>query len=360
MKHGPRIRHRAWWLALVAVVFAWPITGASYAKDNGPRPLTSGKGSDNGPVYSPNGESIAFFSFVDDLNIDLFVMDANGGHEKRLTANGLEKLGTPVWSPDGAKIAFTQLVPNDVSCCDYEIFAVNADGSGLMNVTNTPVRYDGQPSFDGQPTWSPDGTQIAFSSDRDQDFGLDIILMDADGSDQVNLTPSSNAHNLQPMWSGTKIAFTRALAAAPNPEDIYVMNSDGSDVVQLSNGSRDSAPVWSPNGLQIAFVSARNGISFHLFVMNGDGSGEIDVSQASANDPTWSPDSARLGYWSGEPGEVVVVDSDGSDPINVTGHPAFDAAPSWSPHGTSIAFVSNRLCMGGACPFHIWEVDAPN
>src|SRR5438270_323940 len=127
----------------------------------------------------------------------------------------------PAWSPDGSKIAFTRYGAND-----SDIYVMHADGSGIVQLTNTPGNDD-------QPAWSPDGSKIAFSSTRDGNH--EIYVMNAtDGSGLVRLTNDALWDD-HPAWSpdGSKIAFSKYSA-------IYVMNAtDGSGLVRLTTGWAD-------------------------------------------------------------------------------------------------------------------------
>ncbi|MFN8375598.1 MAG: hypothetical protein U0694_22325, partial [Anaerolineae bacterium] len=168
------------------------------------------------------------------------------------------------------------------------------NGSQPHNISNAPD------SWEREPDWSPLGDRIAFSSDRG---GLmQIWVMNSDGSDPLNLSTQSG-HFGQPAWSpdGTRIAYTRCVAPAAcdyeetagteDNWDIWVMNADGSNPVQLTdNPTNDIAPAWSPDGTRIAFVAYRDG-NAEIYVMNADGSGQVNVSHNPAEDygPAWRP-----------------------------------------------------------------------
>ena len=130
----------------------------------------------------------------------------------------------PSWSPDGTKIAFESGIDDVVY--NYEIYVMNADGSNQTNLTNNS-------SQDKYPTWSPDGSKIAFYSMRDGND--EIYVMNADGSNQTRLTNNSDSDKY-PLWSpdGSKIAFLKVMY--PN-WDIYVMNADGSNQTRLTYSS---------------------------------------------------------------------------------------------------------------------------
>lgn len=137
--------------------------------------------------------------------------------------------------------------------------------------------------------------------------------------------------------------------AKESPEDkwaIYRMRADGSDPVRLTHSdANDTAPVSSPDGRRIAFVSDRDG-NREVYVMSADGADQQNLTRHPAEDwtPTWSPDGKRLAFASFRDGnwELYVMDADGGNVRRLTRHSAADYSPSWSPDGSRLAFVSDR------------------
>ena len=185
--------------------------------------------------------------------------------------------------------------------------------------------------------------RILFSSDRDGDY--DIYVMNTDGSDVTRLTDNSASSVTVPRWSpdGRRILFD---SDRDGDYDIYVMNADGSGITRLTDNSNwDRDPSWSPDGRRITFMSDRDG-DRDIFVMNADGSGVIRLTHSSASDsnPSWSPDGQRIAFNSDRDGDhdIYVMDADGSGITRLTNSSADDADPIWSPDGRRIAFNSDR------------------
>lgn len=158
---------------------------------------------------------------------------------------------------------------------------MSPDGSGVTQLTDEPgAQFD--------PSWSPDGSMIAFVSVRDSRGVFccgEIFVMNADGSGLTNVTNTEDADDFDPAWSpdGTRIAFA---SFGPESKDIYVMTPDGTGLTRLTGGpGNDFMPAWSPDGSKIAFVSDRDG-GQDIFVMNADGTGVTqltDTQQLEAN-----------------------------------------------------------------------------
>ena len=204
--------------------------------------LTNDPNNDSSPSWSPDGKHIVFSSDRDndrDHNIEIYMMDADGGNQQRLT-NNLTEDQYPSWSPDGKRIAFSARreghVENNFGIT-YEIYVMDADGGNEQRLTENR-------NNDWDPVWSPDGKRIAFIADRKGDLvQFDIYVMDADGGNQQKLV-NNRGWDSSPSWSpnGERIAFT---SERDGNYEIYVMDADGGNQQNLTNNPRsDANPAW--------------------------------------------------------------------------------------------------------------------
>ena len=290
---------------------------------------------------------IAFMSNrIDWRNGDIYLMNPDGKQIRQLTEQaGFDE--EPAWSPDGKKIAFVSYrdlepIPKG-GIWRGEIYVMNADGSNPINLTRSVERADGTSS------WSPDGQQIAFTSaelfNEDILANSDIFVMDADGGNPRNLT-NHEALDQTPDWSSDRMRIAFSSDRDRNWE-IYVMNPDGANPINLTNHpARDGRPDWSPDGNQIAFTSDRDG-NLEIYVMNPDGANPINLTNHPARDgrPDWSPDGNQIAFTSDRDGnlEIYVMNPDGANPINLTQHPDWDRNPSWGPAPTLGVPSNERL-----------------
>jgi dipeptidyl aminopeptidase/acylaminoacyl peptidase len=226
-----------------------------------------------------------------------------------------------------------------------DIYLANTDGSSPFNITKG--RLSGISAF----AWSPDGSQLVISADR----GSNLYIVSADGNNLRSLTHNAGfAITQTPSWSpdGTKIAY---VGNAEQNYDVFLVNVDGSGVSRLTNTRgiyRDLA--WSPDGTRIAYASGADFFNVHIFVMRADGALPVQVSAGGGSDtaPAWSPDGARIAYQNDfqfGPPEVFSVNADGTGQMRLTNNFASDRHPTWSPDGAWIAFASNRdsITSGG-------------
>jgi dipeptidyl aminopeptidase/acylaminoacyl peptidase len=272
-----------------------------------------------------NGK-IAFYTQRDNLpNIEIYSMNPDGSGQVNLTRTPFEDFG-PEWSPDGSKIAF--LTERDDTVNNRaEIYTMNPDGSGQLRITETP-------GHENNVTWSPDGTRMAFYRDGD------IHVMNATGSGDTVLLGGPTEDSM-PAWSpdGSKIAF---VSTRDGNAEIYVMNSDGTNLVRLTNHpATDLFPDWSPDGSRIAFETTRDALccfDFNIYAMRADGSEQRPLTTPGPRGddlgPAWSPDGTKIAF-SSQGGEINrdihVMNADGSDPVNIAQDPSVADGPSWQP-----------------------------
>jgi tol-pal system beta propeller repeat protein TolB len=240
-----------------------------------PRQLTDNAHSGENPVFSPDGARIAFESlrkYRGMVNQDVYITSDPTGKTVNLTRSRLINESYPAWSPDGTKIAF--------AASGGDIWVINSDGTGRINLTDDPAH-------DTMPAWSPDGSRIAFVR-VDPEGEWEIFVMNADGSGQEQLTYSPRfCHNYEPDWSpdGTRLAVTFQCAGTFN---VYTVNVGGSGVEQLTTGGALD-PAWSPDGTKIAFKRAQEGY-YDLFSMNVDGTNVQNLTNTPGVDeetPSW-------------------------------------------------------------------------
>jgi hypothetical protein len=219
--------------------------------------------------WSPDGSQIVFVSNRDG-NFEIYVMDADGTNQTRLT-NDAASDDRATWSPDGSQIAFESNRDGN-----FEIYVMDADGTNQARLTNDPAA-------DSAAAWSPDGSQIAFRSTRDGNN--EIYLMNADGSNQINLTIDP-AVDEAPAWGAVMTAAadnaTPVLVSASSPQ------STGSDLFQVEGQTLDLVFSESLGG-SISEVNLELALIFGGGASDGDnlptlGTGANPVSLVTTNE----------------------------------------------------------------------------
>ncbi len=320
----------------------------------------------------------------------------------------------PQWSPDGSKLVFNssrKLDGTDASNPAFNIWRMNADGTGLAPLTRaTAARADS-----AQAQWSPDGTKAVFVSRRNLD-GTDapntnstynIWRVNADGTGLMPLTnlTAARADSTGPQWSpdGTKVVFmsSRRLDAsdAPNANftyNIWRVSADGTGLTPLTNltaaRADSAAPQWSPDGSKVVFDSSRRldgtdapntNFTYNIWRVGADGTGltpltNLTAAQADSAGPQWSPDGSKVVFDSSRrldgtdapnanlTSNIWLMNADGTGLASLTTATALGVVsfePRWSPDGSKVVFRSTRQLDGTDArnpnlTYNIWRVNA--
>jgi Tol biopolymer transport system component len=327
-------------LVLVAAVIAFWATGA-LRRDRDRVPATEPTGRivflQEAPEAGTSGASGGFHP-----EYQLFAMNVDGTEVVQLTdlsaafPAGIEG---PEWSPDGSRIAFD----GEADDGHTHIFAVNADGTGLTQIT----------SGDGDEidaTWSPDGTQLAVERQRSPSEPTGIAIVDVATGELRMITENPiGGYDAFPAWSpdGTRIAFARSPGDQQYPSSaVFVVDVDGRGLQRVTpRGLNAYRPAWSPDGTQIIFNTNDTPERIQdaeIYIVASDGSGLRRLTHeenASAFRPTWSPDGewilfTRFAF----PGQltksfdIYVMRPDGTDLRPVTSTPdVAENAGDWRP-----------------------------
>ena len=233
------------------------------ADGSGRRQLTNFPSTAYYPSLSPDGQTV-YFSSNQSGTFEIYSIDITGNGLQRLT-NGIGSLYAPELSPDGSKIIFTNH--------GNGIWVMNADGSDPHAITFKD---------DIDPTWSPDGSMIAFASNRSGTRQL--YVASANGNKVEQVTDLNNMGG-RSTWSpdGKHLAFYRGPAG---DRDIYVININGGGLDRLTNGGDNLGPSWSPNGEWIAFTSFRDGNN-EIYIVRPNGNRETRLTNNFISD--WQP-----------------------------------------------------------------------
>lgn len=227
----------------------------------------------------------------------------------------------------------------------HALYTANANGRGRRALLEDPAV-----SFWG-PAWSPDGTQVVFSKAVPAIVSpgsnpAELYIANSDGTNLRQLTDNGR-NNYLPAWApdGRRIAYISGGQGGLSSHEVYVINADGSGDTRLTdNAVQEYGVAWSPDSQAIAFGTQREG-AWRIYTMRPDGSEQRSLpTPAEGNSPSWSPDGKTITFMSESSGnaDIFVMDADGANQRLLIGGEAWDYLPRWSPDGSRIAFASTR------------------
>jgi uncharacterized repeat protein (TIGR01451 family) len=277
--------------------------------------------------YSADGKRIVFSSNRDAATTDIYTMNTDGTGLTRITTDAAPDV-QPTFSPDGTKIAFTRQFAGPPA--NWDIFVKNADGTGAeTNLTNTPT------TFDGYPSWAPNNSKIAFATNRVGNQ-FDIWTMNPNGTSPA-VVLSLASQEIYPDYSpdATRIAAQTNFGGNNN---IFTMTTAGTGVVALtSNGASDAIPFYSPDGTKVGFTSNRAGNN-NLYTVNAAGPAEAGLQQWTSN----AANEVGFDWQPVFPADLATSKSDTPDP---------------APVGSNVTYTLRLEHQGGGDATGVYLVD---
>ncbi len=271
-------------------------------------------------------------------NYEIYTMNADGTGTTRLTFITSATDDEPSFDASGNKILFTSNRNNSRD----EIYVMNANGAGVTRLTNIA-------GGNNDAVFNPAGTKIAFTSRR-FDNNQNLFVMDADGSNQIRLTSFTStgtfANNPSFNNDGTRIVFESQRGVIGNSQwDIFTINPDGTGETRLTTATQpDHQPSFSRDGSKIVFTSERDG-NYEIYIMNSDGTNQTRLTNTPEHefDPVFSPDGMRIAFSKSGTGGVYVMNVDGSGTTLLTST-TFDTHPSFAPQPDGDADGVGNAC----------------
>jgi Tol biopolymer transport system component len=216
-----------------------------------------------------------------------------------------------------------------------DIYTLSTDGTIVNRLTTDSA-------VDNEPRWSPDQKKIVFVREKSSVLES-VFVMDANGSNAIELTPGENAFD--PRWlPNGKIVYASGVGSA---SEIYMMNADGSNKTRLTTDAiGDICPEVSPDGLTIAYMKNISG-THQIYFMSPGGTNQralIGSGGVAIGSLAFSKDSTQLAYVTSRDGnkEVYLINTDGTNERRLTNNSADDFSVNWSPDGSKLLFASLR------------------
>jgi TolB protein len=323
---------------------------AAAAQDHGKAPdKHQGEGAFIMPAWSPVGDKIAFV-YDAKGNTEVFVVNADSTNPVNVSNSpAMDRM--PVWRPDGKALAFMSNRNGSMDIC-----TVDSDGQNLECVTAESKKTEGRRWDDRFPVWSPDGATIAYCSYRD---GYpQVWFMDANGANPRLFVTGTK------MKEEEKQEFTKADSCYPNYSangrtmafssrgDIYTMDLKTGRTKNVTaplirgNMVDDTMPVWAPRGNRLAFIGRYEAFNTEIYTISSAGKQVRRVTDNLHEDflPTWRPDGKGLifsAYVRGRAPELFVANPMGPEEpaIRLTDNFDIEMYPAFSPDGEQIVFV---------------------
>ncbi len=373
-----------------------------------PLRLTTDPGRDMSPAWSPDGRYIAFMRGTGERK-GFYIVPSLGGAERKLTdAYGWQQRGVMnqdvAWSPDGRTLAIVDKAAEEDPWC---IYLLSVETGERRKLTTPPAKTDGDttvafspdgqtlafvrshnlvgdiylapgdiylaPVTGGDPVrltfdevtieglaWTPDGSELVFSSDRGNTSRPTLWRVPVKGGTPEHLGLGDGIFDLSISAQGGRMAF----AQESDDFDIHRVEviaqpggrrKIGSPTNLISSTRSDSDPYFSPDGQRIVFMSNRSGKS-NLWVCDAEGKNLMELTDGLYLDtPRWSPDGRLIVFSSLESGnaDISVIDANGGAVRRLTHDPSAETTPIWSPDGSWLYFGSNRT--GRA---EVWKMPA--
>jgi Tol biopolymer transport system component len=297
-------------------------------------------GSESQPAFSPDGKKMVYvWGGENGDNSDLYVQSLDDGSVRRFTNDPAEDF-SPVWSPDGTRIAWLR-----TGLTATAVFVGNVKGGSPEKVADVyPIRLE---SLGRQLDWSPDGEYLV-APDKSQDeepFHIAMIRIKDRARKAMTLPPDKIIGDLSPAISpdGKSLAFLRAVSSGI--EDVYVAPARGGQPTRLTADNRSAMSVaWTPDSRSIVFQSdrRRNSVLWRVRASSGEPERIAGVGENAA-DPAFSRD-GRMAYAQVfQDANIWRIDTDGKEPpVKVISSTQYDSSPQYSPDGGRVAFRSNR------------------